>query len=228
MNKVTVRPMTDRVKPPAEKRRYNSPRRVEQAAATRRAVLLAARELFVRNGYSATTIADIAESARVSPDTIYATVGRKPALLRELVETAISGTDQAVPAEQRDYVLRMIAAPRAREKLTIYAHAITAIQQRMAPVFLALRDAATTDANCAELWTEITQRRAANMRRFAADLRSTGDLRDDLTNDQVADIIWSMNATEYWDLLVRERGWTPDQFAEWLVDAWTRLLLRHP
>jgi AcrR family transcriptional regulator len=228
MNKVTVRLMSDRVKPPTEKRRYNSPRRVEQAAATRRAVLLAARELFVSAGYSATTIADIAERARVAPDTIYATVGRKPALLRELVETAISGTDQAVPAEQRDYVQRMIAAATAREKLAIYALAITAIQQRMAPVFRALRDAATTDDDCASLWTEIGERRATNMRRFAGDLRSTGDLRDDLTDDQVADIVWSMNAAEYWDLLVGERGWTPDQFAAWLTDAWTRLLLRTP
>jgi len=191
-------------------------------------VLLAARELFVSNGYSATTIADIADRARVSLDTIYATVGRKPALLRELVETAISGTDQAIPAEQRDYVTRIGTASTAVDKITIYAHAITAIQQRMAPVFLALRDAAATDPDCAALWAEIAQRRATNMRRFAADLRSTGELRDDLTDDQIADIIWSMNAAEYWDLLVREREWTPDQFAEWLTDAWTRLLLRSP
>ncbi|HEV7208637.1 MAG TPA: helix-turn-helix domain-containing protein [Mycobacteriales bacterium] len=199
---------------------------MEQAAATRGAVLLAARELFVRNGYTATTIADIAGRARVSPDTIYATVGRKPALLRELVETAISGGAQPIPAEQRDYVVRIGAATTAANKINIYAHAITAIQQRMAPVFLALRDAAATDPQCAELWTDIARRRATNMRLFAADLRGTGELRDDLTDEQVADIIWSMNAAEYWDLLVRERGWTPAEFTNWLIDAWTRLLLR--
>ena len=60
---------------------------------------------------------------------------------------------------------------------------------------------------------------------FAADLRSTGELRGDLTDAQVADIIWSMNSAEYWILLVRERSWTPPQFAAWLADAWTRLLL---
>jgi AcrR family transcriptional regulator len=212
----------------AGKRAYNSPRRVEQAAATRRAVLTAARELFVSNGYSATTIAAIAERARVSLDTIYATVGRKPALLRELVETAISGTEQAVPAEQRDYVMRISGADNALDKITIYAQAITAIQQRLAPVFLALRDAAATDIDCAALWAEIAKRRATNMRTFAAELRNTGDLRNDLSDDQVADIIWSMNAAAYWDLLVHQRGWTPDQFADWLTDAWTRLLLRVP
>ena len=218
---------TGKAQPPG-KRRYHSPRRAEQAAATRRDVLSAARELFITNGYSATTIADIAARARVSPDTIYATVGRKPALLRELVETAISGTGQAVPAEQRDYVTRISAAGTATAKITIYAHAITAIQQRLAPVFLALRDAAATDPDCASLWRQIAERRATNMRAFAADLRSTGELRDDLTDGQVADIIWSMNAAEYWDLLVHERRWTPAQFQNWLTDAWTRLFLRGP
>ena len=224
--------MTEDVKGPAAesrptaKRGYRSPRRAVQAAATRHAVLAAARELFVGKGYSATTVADIAQRAAVSLDTVYATIGRKPALLRELVETSISGTEHAVPAEQRDYVARIRAAGTASAKIVLYAHAITAIQQRMAPVFLALRDAAVTDPDCAGLWAEISQRRAANMRAFAADLRITGELRDDLTDDQVADIIWSMNAAEYWTLLVRERGWRPEQFTQWLIDAWTRCLIQ--
>lgn len=207
------------------RRSYRSPLRDEQAAATRHAVLVAAKDLFVSNGYLATTVAAIAERAQVSVDTIYATVGRKPALLRELVETAISGTDQAVPAEQRDYVVQIRAAATAVDKLNLYALSITDIQQRLAPVFLALRDAAGTDRDCAALWSEISARRAANMRLFAADLRGTGELRDDLSDDQVADIIWSMNAAEYWVLLVHQRSWSADQFARWLGDAWTRLLL---
>jgi AcrR family transcriptional regulator len=207
------------------KRDYRAPRRVEQAAETRRAVLAAARELFVKSGYIATTVAQIAAQARVSVDTVYAAVGRKPELLRELVETSISGSDRAIPGEQRDYVARMQAAGSAREKLRIYANAISVIQQRLAPVFLALRDAAVTNTDCAQLWTEISERRATNMRRLAADLRTTGEVRDDLSDDQVADIIWSMNAAEYWVLLVRERSWTTEQFAAWLNDAWARLLL---
>jgi len=162
----------------------------------------------------------------VAPDTIYTTVGRKPALLRELVETAISGTDQAVPAEQREYVMQINGADTALAKITIYAQAITAIQLRMAPVFLALRDAGTADADCAALWSEIAARRATNMRAFAADLRGTGELGEDLSDDQVADIIWSMNSAEYWDLLVRERRWSAEQFRDWLTDAWARLLLQ--
>lgn len=151
-------------------------------------------------------------------DTGYATVGRKPALLRELVETAISGTDQAIPADHRDYVARMRAARTGHDAMTIDALAITGIQERLAAVFLALRDAASADRDCASLRTEIFERRATNMRAMAADRRAKGDLREYLTDDQVAGIIWSMNSAQYWDLLVRERGWTPDQFAAWLTD----------
>ena len=64
------------------------------------------------------------------------------------------------------------------------------------------------------------------MRDFAADLRSTGELREDLTDSDVADIIWSMNSSEYWVLLVGERGWTAERFGAFLIDAWYRLLLR--
>jgi hypothetical protein len=146
-------------------------------------------------------------------------------VLRELVETAISGGDHAVVAQQRDYVAAIRAAAGAREKLAIYAAALVKIQQRLAPVFVALRDAAVHDPDCAALWTEISERRARNMREFAADLRATGELRPDLTDDEVADVVWSMNAAEYWLLLVGQRGWQPERFGSWLADSWTRSLL---
>ncbi|MGF0316426.1 TetR/AcrR family transcriptional regulator [Nocardia fluminea] len=218
--------MNENVK--VDKRRYNAPRRAAQAADTRHAILAAARALFVERGYAATTVAEIATQAGVSVDTVYASIGRKPVLLRELVETALSGTDHAIPARQREYVRAIREANGAEDKIAIYAEALVAIQQRLAPIFLALREAATTDASCARVWAEISERRAVNMREFAADLRGTGQLRDDLSDDEVADIIWSMNATEYWVLLVGERQWTAERFRDWLADAWIRLLLRAP
>jgi AcrR family transcriptional regulator len=206
-------------------RRYHSPRRAEQAAQTRRAVLAAARDLFVGQGYAATTVAEIAREARVAVDTVYTTVGRKPALLREVLETAISGADVAVPADEREYVARVRAAasPATRSRRTSPASSTCSAGSR--PSFLALRDAAGGDTESAALWREIAERRARNMRRFAADLRATGELRADLSDDDVADIVWSMNGTEYWVLLVGERGWSPERFATYLIDAWSRLLL---
>jgi len=78
-----------------------------------------ARELFAERGYSATPMAAIADRAGVALDTVYASVGRKPELARLLIETAISGTDEAVPAEQRDYVQAIQAAPDAGAKIAV-------------------------------------------------------------------------------------------------------------
>ncbi|WP_091940857.1 TetR family transcriptional regulator [Trujillonella endophytica] len=217
--------MSDAVKGPPARRRYTSPARTEQAAATRRAVLRAARELFGERGFAATTVAAVAEAAGVAVDTVYAAVGRKPQLLREVLETALSGTDEVVPAAERDYVRRVRAAGTGREKIGIYAAAVAEIGVRMAPVHRALAEAARTDAGCAALRAEINARRAANMRLFAADLRATGELRADLTDDEVADVVWSMNSAEYRALLVDDRGWPADRYAAWLADAWVRLLL---
>ena len=214
-------PMSD----PVKSRAYTSPARSEQAARTRGAVLDAARELFTTQGYARTTVQQIARSAGVNVDTIYHSVGRKPDLMRALVESALSGTPDAVPGAEREYVQRMIAAPSIGEKIDIYAAAVTAIHGRLSPIFIALRDAALTDDACRGLWKEISERRARNMRQLAADLRGTGELRDDLSDDEVADIIWSTNAAEYWALLVDERGWTPERFSSWLSDAWRRLLI---
>jgi AcrR family transcriptional regulator len=205
------------------KRRYDATRRRQAAARTRAAILDAARELFTERGYTATPMTAIAERAGVALDTVYASVGRKPELARLLIETAISGTDQAVPAEQRDYVKAIQAAPDAETKIAIYAAAITAIAPRMAALLAIVQQAGPAEPELAALWHEITERRAANMRRFVADLATVTALRID--PGQAADVIWATNAAELYQLLVGQRGWTPQRYQQFLSDTWRRLLL---
>jgi len=204
-------------------RRYDSSRRKAAASANRRRILAAARALFLERGYEATTIAAIAEAAAVAPDTVYAAVGRKPVLFRLLCETAISGTDEAVPALEREYVQRVRAASSGREKLDLYARSVALVLQRLAPLFIVLREAAPAHPELGALWREISERRAANMRMFAADVASTGGLRPGIEIDEVADVVWAMNSPELYSLLVGERGWQPDRFAGWLAETWITL-----
>jgi hypothetical protein len=98
------------------------------------------------------------------------------------------------------------AEPPARGKLAVYARALRAIHERLTPLMRA-------------------ERRASNMRRFAAELAATGQLRSDVDVDEAADVIWATNAPEFYLLLVRDRGWSPDAFEAWLIRAWTRLLV---
>jgi AcrR family transcriptional regulator len=207
------------------RRAYHSPRRAAAAATTRQAILTAARSEFLRNGYTATTIAGIARAADVAVDTVYASVGRKPALLRQLIETSIAGQDQAVPVGEGESVRQIRSMATASDKIEVYASTIAAIHQRLAPLFLALREAATANPELGELWAQVADRRARNMRELATDLVATGELRAGLTLDEVADVLWSMNAAEYYILLVHDRGWSPQRFGRWLAEAWRRLLV---
>jgi AcrR family transcriptional regulator len=209
--------------PGSVKRRYDATGRRQAAARTRAAILDAARELFAERGYAATPMTAIADRAGVALDTVYASAGRKPELARLLIETAISGTGQAIPAEQRDYVRAIQAAPDADAKIAIYAAAIAAIAPRLALVLGVIQQAARDAPELAALWAEIADRRAANMRLFVADLATVAPLRLDL--DQAADVVWATNAAEMYQLLVGQRGWSLPHYERFLADTWRRLLV---
>jgi len=205
---------------PGIPRRYHAPGRVENAARTRRAVLAAARELFTSNGYAATTVAQIARKAGVAVDTVYAAVGRKPMLIRELLDSAVPSADSDVQGHSMEP-----SGATAEEQIDRYAGIIAETVPLTAPVHKALREAAAVDPECANLTEEIAQRRAVEVNRFAAQLQSTGEVRPELSEADVADVVWSMNSTDYF-LLLSERSWTPARFRIFLADAWRRLLLR--
>ncbi|MFN3600639.1 MAG: TetR/AcrR family transcriptional regulator [Dietzia sp.] len=210
--------MTSEVK----RRKYTSEVRAAQADATRAAVLIAARELFTSEGYGC-PIARIAERAGVAVDTVYASVGRKPVLVLAVIDMVLGDADRPVPAEEREYVQRIRAAHGAQAKIAIYARALADLLPEVAPLQEALRDAGRSDPGCAEVWQRLQDRRAGNMLLFAQDLRATGELRRDLGDREVADIVWSTNAPEYFSLLSR-RGWTPERIGEHLADMWARTL----
>lgn len=212
--------MTSRVKRP-----YDNAARQARSDATRSRILEVARESITTRGYRATTIAEIARTADVHVDTIYELVGRKPDLLRELIERAISGTDRALAPSQRGYVQEMGKEPDPARKLAIYARAIRDIHDRMAPLLLALGDAATTDDEAHQVWREISDRRAQNMRHLVRDLGPDGTLRAGLSVDEAADVIWATASAELFVLFTQQRRWTPRAYERWLADTWSRLLL---
>ena len=206
---------------------YDNAARQTKSAETRQRVLNAAHQMIVERGYRKTTVADIALEAGVHIDTVYALVGRKPVLLRELIEQAVSGTDRGVTPEERNYVKAILAEPDPARKLAIYARAVRHIQARMAPLFLALRDASATEPEAGVVWRDISDRRAKNMRDLVRNLKAADALRDDLSIDEAADTIWATNSSELYVLLTVERGWSADRYEHWLAGTWCRLLLRN-
>jgi AcrR family transcriptional regulator len=198
--------------------------RAEQAAATRRAVLLAARDLFTTAGYTGTSVADVARRAGVSVDTVYNSVGRKPELLLAVHDMALGGGDEPVGAEGRDYVAAIRAAPGARAKLETYAAALAERFPTVVPLAESLRAAADHDLDCRKVLDGLDERRATNMLRFAADLRATGEVRPDLTDEHVAHLLWTTNSAAFYRLATTG-GRGPGDYAVLVLDLWVRTIL---
>jgi AcrR family transcriptional regulator len=210
--------------PPA-RRRYQAPRRRAAAEQTRRQILEAARRLFLERGYVATSMAAIAAAAGVSHETVYAVFGPKPTLFRYLIEIALSGTDAPVPALERASTRDMQAEPDPSRRLEMFARVIRRIQERLAPLFDVLREGARADSDLKACLDELSERHVGHMRAFAANLAAIGGVRDGLSNEMAGDVIWIMTSVEFYLLCIRERGWTPEYFEQWLADGLQRLLL---
>jgi len=207
------------------KRRYDASSRRMAARATRRRILDSAHRLFLERGYAATTVAEIAESAGVSIETIYPSVGSKAALVRYLIETALSGAEEPVPPEEREGVEEIRAEPNPRRKVQLFARMVRPMLERLGPIWTVVLEAAPTDAKLGSLVQELRERHVGSMRLVAEHLAAAGGLRPDLSPDIAADVLWATNSPEFFRLLVAGRGWTGDAFESWLADAWQRILL---
>lgn len=194
-------------------RSYDSSKRRADAASRRQAVLTSAGELFAQHGFAATTIAAVADRADVSPETVYKHFGGKAGLVRALHDQALLGAGP-VPAEHRSDSLRTHADP--LEVVRGWARLSTEVAPRAAPILLLVRDAALVDTAMAELLAELDETRHRRMTDNAESLYSAGHLRPGVTLQVAADLLWSVSAPEMFELLVRRRGWSIEQYADFV------------
>jgi AcrR family transcriptional regulator len=208
--------MAEPVKP---KRRYDSTRRREQAAATRLEILEAAQRLFERDGYTATTMAAVATEAGVALKTVYLAFETKAGLLRALWHLRLRGDEDDVPIAERQWYRDVIAEPDPERQLRLGARNARQVKGRAANLMRAMRDAAGTDADSAALWRRIQDDFLANQRAVVDAIDAKGGLAPGLDAARAADILWTLNHPDVWHLLVGERGWTPEEWEQWFADT---------
>lgn len=209
--------MGDGVK--GQSREYDASGRREKARATRRSVLAAARALLEERGYNATTIAGVALRAGVSSPSIYKGFGTKAGLVKEVFDVTIAGDDEPVAVADRPETERIQEEPDVRAKLRLYAEGAAARADRSARVQLALRNGAAVDSAVDELWQLLQAQRLTGMTMLARHLVDTGQLRAGVEVDEARDVLWTCISVEVYDLLVLQRGWSRDAYAEWLARA---------
>jgi AcrR family transcriptional regulator len=199
------------------KRKYNATGRREQARARQRTVVLAAKELFERDGFRSTTIAAVAESAGVSAESVYKGFGTKAALAKAVFDFVIAGDDEPVPVADRPEAQAVQAEPDVRRKIALYFEGMARRQQRSAKVQLLIRDGRHVDESLEEIWQKLLDERLFGMGMLGTHLLESGQLRDGIGPDEVRDVLWTCTAVELYELLVLDRGWPLNRYAGWIT-----------
>jgi AcrR family transcriptional regulator len=207
-------------------RRYVSEVRDEQARRTRRAIVTATRDLFLAQGYAATTIDAIAEAAHVSRRTVFNAVGGKVVLLKLALEWAIVGDDEPVALADRPAIRAIQAERDPRRALALWVNTVVDIAARVAPIGAVLYAAADGDPEAAELLANEAQVRMSGATAFVGYLASLGGLAAGVSERQAAELCWALMDGHLYHLLVTQRGWTPAALAQWLSDSLAATLLR--
>jgi TetR/AcrR family transcriptional regulator, regulator of autoinduction and epiphytic fitness len=210
---------------PVKRRSYDNSRRAAGARQTRHSIVVAARDLFVRSGYPATTFPAIADAAGVSVQTVFAHFPAKRDLLKEVIDQAIVGDDEPLAIRDRPEVAAIRAEPDPVRKLRTHAAQVVAISRRATSVDQMLRSAAGVDPEAAELWARGSKARQAGMEEFAAHLFQGGHLREGLSAHQAADRLAVLIDPEVYRLTVGVRGWSPEQHEAWLAEMLIASLL---
>lgn len=214
--------MPEPVKPT---RVYDSPRRRQQAAATRRDILAAAERLFSAQGFAATTMAGIAREAGVALKTVYLAFETKSGLLRELWHLLLRGDDDHAPVGERHWYQEVLDEPDPARQLRLNARNSRTVKERAASLLAVIREAAPLDDETAGLWRRIQDDFYANQRAIVETLAAHGALAQGLDVDHATDILWTLNHPDVWALLVGVRGWTPAQYEDWFGAISSRQLL---
>jgi AcrR family transcriptional regulator len=209
----------------ATRRKYNSARRRDQARHTRRQIGEAARKLFYERGYEGATMDAIAAEAGVARETVYAVFKNKQNILAYLLDISVGGDEQPIKVIDRPGVQATLRDTDQRRQLVSFAHGVTEIQSRAAPVFEVTRIAAKTEPQIDQRIKRLYRERLGNMRVVARAVASNGSLREGMDEAQAAEILWGLSSPELFLLMTEYGGWSAKKFGHWLGETLQRLLL---
>jgi AcrR family transcriptional regulator len=191
----------------------------------RRAVIEAARALFVERGYGATTIEAVSDRSDVPPATVYRLFSSKLGILKAVLDVSIVGDDEALPMLDRPEVAAQLAEPDPESVVAGFVRITVAVNERSGPIYQILASAACSEPEAADLLDEYTKQRQRGQGQIARALARAGALRADVRERDAADIIHVLLSPEVYRLFVTDRGWSRTRYEKWLTKALTNQLL---
>ena len=208
------------------RRRYDASGRERRAALTRQQIALTAVEQFVAQGYATTSVASVAKAAGVSAQTVYNGFGTKAALLKEGYDLVLAGDAQDLPLAERPEVRALYADPDPVAFLRGYARLGRSLLDRLGPLALQIGAGALSgDPDLVALRATTDQERLIGTGMVVRRVVELGALSPGLDEDIARDRLWTLNSAEVWHLLTGARGWTGEQYEDWVGDAMCEAVL---
>lgn len=209
-------------------RGYDNSARRERAARTRAAIVETARDLLLAGGYPAMTVASLAAAAGVSPQTVYNSVGGKPAVVKAVYDRMMAGDDVAVAMSDRPEFQAVFDAPDRAAFAGAYAGWARLLSSRVGLLLGVLLEHGT-DAGLVDLVATIEQERYVGTTHAITRMRDRLGLPERWAREggltRLIDAVWTLNAPDCYDRLVRRRGWSLDDYEEWMAGQLTALLV---
>jgi AcrR family transcriptional regulator len=200
-------------------RPYESSVRRRQAEDTRTRILEAARHVLERRGYAGATMDAIAGEAGVAVQTVYAVFGSKTGIVLDLIDRATFGP------EYEQLVQRALAEPESEQRLRFAAKIARSIYDAQSPILDLLQGASVVAPAVARLQKEREHTRYERQESVIAFLENAGRLRTGLKRESARDILWTLTGREPYRMLVRERGWSSQDYEDWVAGMLIAALL---
>jgi AcrR family transcriptional regulator len=191
--------------------------RDERARVTRRRIADAARTLFGRSGYGATTLQAVADEAGVAVQTVYAVYGSKAGILTELRSTILH------QPQAEDLFAQAMREVKAKRKLELFAQSIRQRWEWGHDIVAIHQDAGATDPSVRAEVDQVLGRRRAGIARLASSIEA--DLTPGIDVNDAAAILDALTLPEVYAQLTTVNGWSPDGYERWLARSLKRQLL---
>lgn len=210
----------------SSKREYDSTRRQAQANETRRHILEAARKLFMERGYAGATAEAIAAEAGVAAQTIYAIFKNKRKILVSLMHVSSpSGDEDHLPVHERTGAQAVAREPDQRRQLHMFAEIVAYNLDQVAVISRIMVDAARTEGEIDKILQKLNQQRLDHMALAVQQVAAHGPFREEVDLAYATNTVWTLTSAEVFLLLTEDRGWSKEEYAQWLADMLIRALL---
>ena len=194
-------------------RSYDSSRRKLMAQENRKRVITVSRKLFERQGFKGTSVEQIAVDSGLAKPTIYAMFKSKEGILLAIVDGSFA------KESFEELVNQASKGKTAKERFEITAKLCRKLYEAESSNLASFRDFVGISPELKELEKKLEHRRYMRQERSVKQMKLKDFIKGNISEKKARDIIWALTGRDFYRMLVAERGWSPEQYEDWVAST---------